>query len=946
MELPGAIRSPVALMLFSLCLLPLLFLLNLLPYLDTESVFGWRDGWGLPESAEWRIFLAAWPTTTLAALGICALVVKYSRSLSRLAEQIYFSLLIICNGALSFVAVALLFGFRGEKEVFNTTPWFNFRDQGAMWAQPGFIIGCYVCAFIVLNILLWRYSHLLNRSTSAGRELSLNRISRNIRIGMFALPILVLVCIGFIFGYPPAHALRFTEFYKPVLPMLLEPPVYKWAVLASIIAGMAGLISIYLTSFIKSSRWIVIFETLAVFATCLLIVDSSFQSEPWHTNAYLGFTNGVFHGRSSPNEMNALYGPGLTYFQALFFQLGLIPISFQGMSALNSLLMAAIFLILYFTLRVSTRARLISYLAAVGSLAWIYHGYYILLPDYRPAMYPQGPALRIIVPAILLLIVALRLRKNTDKRSLLYYAAEGLAVGLASVWSLEAITYTAPTYLTVLFVELMLAGVTSKGPWRLLGIRGLLAGAGIALFHGLIAAHNYSRTNELPHWGEYLNLVLKTAGTQGPIIPWGPWQVIVCTLFAGVMWTAFSIIRWFQFPALKITPLLAGLTMLGIGHFTYYLGFSLSFRIGYILYGPIAVGAIAVSIAFKYQDQIPKWLTLSLTFFFSVASLTPVTLFSLKPSEVNPYNYSLLRDVLSFPSHPERLRVAMDRLYKPHNLYNVTTATVELIEQYARDKNKIAFFAPDADRLDALLRLKKDFSYPYASSDHDGLEERNKNRILNYDHSLKAGDIIFVSTRHNQGLPYDLYSNLRKEFIMEPLEMLSNGVRALRLASPDEMTTHVQSLTSSTMYLDELDLSSMTQSFQRPTANIAVSGQPISLAGKKYRRGIGTHAVSELFLDLKQNARSFSATVGVDDFSSMGTVTFEVWVDGKKISDTGVMRPGELPVRLAVDLTGASTLRLIVTGANDGLEYDHADWADARLELIDPLKARPSARYR
>jgi len=933
-------------MLFSLCLLPILFLLNLLPYLDSETVFGWRDGWGLTEAAEWRIFLVAWPTITLASLGICALMVRYARTLSHAAEQIYYSLLIISNGALSFIAVALLFAFRGQKEIFNTTPWFDYRDQGAPWAQPGFIIGCYVCALFALNIVICRYSFLLNRSASIGRQLNLNRTSRNVRIGFLCLPILILICLGFIFGYPPAHALRVTEFYKPVLPMLLEPPVYKWAVTASFIAGMSGLILIYLASFIRSSRWLFIFETIALLGTCLLIVDSNFQSEPWHTNAYLGFTNGVFHGRSSPNEMNALYGPGLTYFQALFFHLGLIPISFQGMSALNSLLTVAIFLILYFTLRVSTRLRLISYLAAVGSIAWIYHGYYILLPEYRPAMFPQGPALRIIVPAILLLIVALRLRKGTDNRSLFYYAAEGLIVGLASVWSLEAITYTIPTYLTILFVELMLAGIRSKGSWRLLGIRVLLAGAGIALFHGLIAAHNYSRTSELPHWGEYLNLVLKTAGTQGPIVPWGPWQIVVCTLFAGVMWTAFSIIRWFRFPALRITPLLAGLTMLGIGHFTYYLGFSLSFRIGYILYGPIAVGAIAVSIAFKYREVIPQWFALSLAFFFSLASLTPVAIFSLKPREVNPFNYSLLRDVLSFPSHPERLRVSLDRLYKPHNLYNVTSATVELIEHHAGDKNTVAFFAPDADRLDALLRLKKDFSYPFASSDHDGLEERNRDRILNYDPNLKAGDIIFVSTRHTKGLSYELYSNLRKKFIMEPLEMLGNGVRALRLVAPDKTTTNILSQTSSTLYLDELDLSPMTQSFQRPTANIAVSGKPISLAGKKYSRGIGTHANSNLLIDLKKNAKSFSATVGVDDFSSMGTVTFEIWVDEKKVSDTGVLRPGELPVRLTVDLTGASTLRLIVTGANDGLEYDHADWADARLELIDPLKGRPSTRSR
>jgi len=75
-----------------------------------------------------------------------------------------------------------------------------------------------------------------------------------------------------------------------------------------------------------------------------------------------------------------------------------------------------------------------------------------------------------------------------------------------------------------------------------------------------------------------------------------------------------------------------------------------------------------------------------------------------------------------------------------------------------------------------------------------------------------------------------------------------------------------------------------------------------------------------------------TASIGVDDeVGNRGSIVFQVWVDGRKRFDSGTVHGGELPVAVSVDVTGGSELELIVTGAGDNIDYDHADWANAQL---------------
>ncbi|GAA3463185.1 hypothetical protein GCM10018963_51980 [Saccharothrix longispora] len=110
-------------------------------------------------------------------------------------------------------------------------------------------------------------------------------------------------------------------------------------------------------------------------------------------------------------------------------------------------------------------------------------------------------------------------------------------------------------------------------------------------------------------------------------------------------------------------------------------------------------------------------------------------------------------------------------------------------------------------------------------------------------------------------------------------------------------------------------------------------GGPLTIAGVVHAKGLGVHAPSEVAVHLGGACRSFGAVLGLDDeTTSPGSVVFQVVGDGRVLHDSGVVRGGEPGRAASVDTTGVRTLVLRVTDAGDGRNFDHADWADARLD--------------
>lgn len=137
-----------------------------------------------------------------------------------------------------------------------------------------------------------------------------------------------------------------------------------------------------------------------------------------------------------------------------------------------------------------------------------------------------------------------------------------------------------------------------------------------------------------------------------------------------------------------------------------------------------------------------------------------------------------------------------------------------------------------------------------------------------------------------------------------------------------------------TVWLDQLDLSTATQGFGVPQKNKSVDGNTLTIAGEKFKRGFGTHAVSSLFINLDGKVNSFSAKVGIDDEikGQQPAVEFVVYGDKKKLWSSGLMKLGDAAKPCEVNLKGIQKLELVVTDGGNGNYYDHADWADAKFE--------------
>ncbi|WP_415813090.1 NPCBM/NEW2 domain-containing protein, partial [Deinococcus marmoris] len=119
-------------------------------------------------------------------------------------------------------------------------------------------------------------------------------------------------------------------------------------------------------------------------------------------------------------------------------------------------------------------------------------------------------------------------------------------------------------------------------------------------------------------------------------------------------------------------------------------------------------------------------------------------------------------------------------------------------------------------------------------------------------------------------------------------------------------------------------------------------GGTLTIAGRTFDRGMGVHAPSALEYDLGRTCTAFSAQLGLDGaVGGRGSVVFQVYGDGQKLYDSGPVRGGDPARQAVVDLRGVQTLRLSATDGGDGTEYDHADWADARLECGTAVTGQP-----
>jgi hypothetical protein len=112
-----------------------------------------------------------------------------------------------------------------------------------------------------------------------------------------------------------------------------------------------------------------------------------------------------------------------------------------------------------------------------------------------------------------------------------------------------------------------------------------------------------------------------------------------------------------------------------------------------------------------------------------------------------------------------------------------------------------------------------------------------------------------------------------------------------------------------------------------------IVGAPLSIDRETFTNGVGTFARSLLEIPLDGQFKRFTSKVGVDAMTEgRGTVTFEVYGDGRKLWASPLMSGLDTARDVDVDVGGINRLRLVVTDGNDGNKFDAANWVNPVLK--------------
>ena len=221
-----------------------------------------------------------------------------------------------------------------------------------------------------------------------------------------------------------------------------------------------------------------------------------------------------------------------------------------------------------------------------------------------------------------------------------------------------------------------------------------------------------------------------------------------------------------------------------------------------------------------------------------------------------------------------------------------------------------------------------------------GLADGRENSAVNQtkpspSHSLQWTGKIVVGTRDGSLIYAEAVRAGEDELVVEA----GDGLQLIG-GSVDDVVA-LQSLGGHFVYLSDMEPAeyrhvpylSIEWRYERDRN---VAGGPLVVGGKRYLKGIGMHSAGRLTYRLNGQYRRFDTSVAIDDSArGGGSATFGVYVmrNGKlhEAFKSSVLRGGELPTPVSVDVSGAQGLVLTVDYADRGDELDHADWLDARL---------------
>lgn len=147
--------------------------------------------------------------------------------------------------------------------------------------------------------------------------------------------------------------------------------------------------------------------------------------------------------------------------------------------------------------------------------------------------------------------------------------------------------------------------------------------------------------------------------------------------------------------------------------------------------------------------------------------------------------------------------------------------------------------------------------------------------------------------------------------------------------------------------LNNITADDVEQEFGSAKMNRSLDGNPLRIGGVNYKTGIGTHANGSIRLQLFKKAKRISGAAGVDDeVGKKGSVKFRIidTATQKVLWESVTLKGGDPAVKFDVNLQNMDGIMLQCHDANDGNTFDHADWADVKIEYDGQAPAVSTAK--
>jgi alpha-galactosidase len=143
-----------------------------------------------------------------------------------------------------------------------------------------------------------------------------------------------------------------------------------------------------------------------------------------------------------------------------------------------------------------------------------------------------------------------------------------------------------------------------------------------------------------------------------------------------------------------------------------------------------------------------------------------------------------------------------------------------------------------------------------------------------------------------------------------------------------DRTVHVVRLTTpkGDTYLSDLPPLDARSDFSTFRRDRNYYGGPLKIHGVTYAKGLWANANATADYYLDANCSRLTADLGIDDSDAgTGSIDYQLFADGTKVYDSGQVTNTTPTLHVDQDMTGVKVLRLVITDAGDGINYDNAD---------------------